>query len=114
MTGFNGDKNIPSAVLKDDEMEKPEQGSLRGRRRLWEQRHKGGKVAYRGVDPELVREVQRLAADLLVPQGEVACSVLEYSLRRYEEGFLNLVPRPDPRRMRMTLHPPIYEDRKKR
>ena len=76
------------------------------RSRGWERRHLDEKVVYRGVKLEYVKEVQRLASDLSVPQGEVARSILEYSLRRYEQGFLDLVPRPDPKRMRMTLHPP--------
>lgn len=77
-----------------------------GRRsRHWEQQHLNEKVVYRGLDLSLVQEVQRLASDLLVPQGEVACSIVEYSLRRYEEGLMNLVPRPNPMRMRMTLFP---------
>ena len=85
----------------------------RHRNRQWERRHLDEKVAYRGVNPGFVQEVQRLSTDLQVPQGEVARSILDYSLRKYEEGFLDLVPRPDSRRMRMTLHLPIYEDRKK-
>ena len=100
---------IHQHFYQDDDLD----GSGRGRSREWERRHQGEKVAYRGVNPEFVQDVQRLAQDLFVPQGEVARSILEYSLRRYEEGFLDLVPRPDPRRMRMTLHPPVYEDRKK-
>ena len=69
-------------------------------------------MVYRGVDPGYVQEVQRLASDLHVPQGEVACSILEYALHRFEEGFLYLIPRPNPNRMRMTLHPPKQTHRK--
>lgn len=78
--------------------------SARRRSRGWERQHREEKVVYRGLDPRFVLEVQRLASGLLVPQGEVARTILEYSLRRYEEGFLELVPRPDPTRMRRTLH----------
>lgn len=75
------------------------------RSRRWEQQHLDEKVVYRGLDLNLVQQVQRLASNLLVPQGEVARSILEYSLHRYEDGFLNLMPRPNPMRMRMTLYP---------
>ena len=77
----------------------------RRRSRRWEQQHQAEKVVYRGLDLQFVQQVQCLASDLLVPQGEVARAILEYSLRRYEEGFLELVPRPNPMRMRMTLYP---------
>ena len=100
---------IPHDIYQDENLD----ASAHGRSRDWERRHLDEKVAYRGVKQEYVQEIQRLAADLLVPQGEVARSILEYSLRRYEQGFLDLVPRPDPRRMRMTLHPTMYEGRKK-
>jgi len=100
---------IHQDIYPGDDLDVSEHGRSRG----WERRHLDEKVVYRGVNPGFVHEVQRLAADLLVPQGEVARSILEYSLRRYEQGFLDLVPHPDPKRMRMTLHPPIYEDRKK-
>ena len=99
-------------IYENDKLDQAEQGSLHRRGRGWERRHLDEKVTYRGVNPGFVQEVQHLAADLLVPQGEIASSILEYSLRRYEQGFLDLVPSPDPRRMRMTLHPPIYKDRK--
>lgn len=75
------------------------------RSRRWENRHRHEKAVYRGLDPQLVREVQRLASSLAVPQGEVARFILEYALRQYEEGFLNLVSRPNPMRTRMTLYP---------
>lgn len=86
--------------------------SPRRRSRRWERQHQEEKVVYRGLDPKLVQKIQRLAADLLVPQGEVASSLLEYSLQRYEEGFLNLVPRPNPMRTRMTLYPATSVSRK--
>lgn len=82
------------------------------RSRRWEQQHQDEKVVYRGLDPGFVQDVHRLASDLRVPQGEVARSILEYSLHRYEEGFLNLIPRPNPLRMRMTLHPSSPASRK--
>ena len=95
-----------------DELVKKENVSFPRRSRHWERKHLDEKVAYRGVDPAYVQEVQRLASDLHVPQGEVACSILEYALHRFEEGFLDLIPRPNPNRMRMTLHPPKQTPRK--
>jgi len=95
-----------------DEPFRNENGSLPQRSRCWERNHLDEKVVYRGIDPSYVREVQRLASDLRVPQGEVACSILEYALHRFEEGFLDLIPRPNPNRMRMTLHPPKQIHRK--
>lgn len=79
--------------------------SLRKRSRQWEQAHLDCKVVYRCVDPKLALRVKTLAAELLVPEGEVARSILEYAMRAYEEGDLDLRPRPNPYRMRMTLHP---------
>ena len=76
------------------------------RSRRWERQHQDEKVVYRGVNPKYVSEVRSLAADLRVPQGEVARSILEYALHRYEQGFLDLVPRPDSNHIRMTLYPP--------
>jgi hypothetical protein len=86
--------------------------SPRRRSRRWEQQHQDEKVVYRGLDLKFVQQIQRLAANLLVPRGEVARSILEYSLRSYEEGFLELVPRPNPMRMRLTLHPSPPTSRK--
>jgi hypothetical protein len=77
----------------------------RKRNRQWEKQHQSRKAVYRGVDPKLALKVKNLAADLLVPEGEVARCILEYSLRAYEEGDLDLLPRPNPMRMRMTLYP---------
>ena len=77
----------------------------RKRNRQWEKQHLSHKAVYRGVDPKLALKVKNLAADLFVPEGEVARRILEYSLRAYEEGDLDLLPRPNPMRMRMTLYP---------
>ncbi|HSG45147.1 MAG TPA: hypothetical protein VLA72_18530 [Anaerolineales bacterium] len=100
------------AYQKDD-LDAPTQDSPHGRSRQWEREHLDEKVVYRGVHPGYVREVKRLAAGLHLPQGDVACSILEYSLHRYEQGFLDLVPRLDPRRMRMTLLPLNQNKRRK-
>ena len=77
----------------------------RKRNRQWEKEHQSHKVVYRGVDPKLSLKVKSIAGDLLVPSGEVARAVIEYALRGYEQGDVDLHPRPNPLRMRMTLFP---------
>ena len=79
--------------------------SPRKRNRQWEKEHQSHKVVYRGVDPKLSLKVNSIAGDLLVPSGEVARAVIEYALRSYEQGDLDLHPRPNPLRLRMTLFP---------
>jgi hypothetical protein len=102
-----------------DPFETPEQTSLtpptvydtlrvagpRKRNRQWERRQQSHKVVYRGVDPKLALKVKEIAGDLAVPEGEVARAVIEFALREYQEGGLDLVPRLNPSRMRMTLFP---------
>ena len=73
--------------------------------RHWEKEHLNNKAVYRGVDPKLALRVKTIAADLLVPSGEVARAVIEFALRAYEAGELSLHPRPNPYRLRMTLFP---------
>jgi hypothetical protein len=77
--------------------------SLRKRNRQWEKEHQNQKAVYRGVDPKLALKVKSIAGDLLVPCGEVAGGVIEYALRGYALGELEVYPRPNPYRMRMTL-----------
>lgn len=79
--------------------------SPRKRNRQWEKEHLSRKVVYRGVDPRLALRVKSIAAELFVPEGEVARCILEYAMRAYEEGDLDLAPRPNPLRMRRTLYP---------
>ena len=79
--------------------------SPRKRNRQWEKEHQNQKAVYRGVDPKLALKVKSIAGDLLVPSGEVACAVIEYALRGYALGELDIYPRPNPYRMRMTLFP---------
>ncbi len=79
--------------------------SPRKRNRQWEKEHQSRKVVYRGVDPKLSLRVKTMSDDLLVPAGEVARAVIEYALRAYEQGDLDLYSRPNPDRMRMTLFP---------
>lgn len=77
----------------------------RKRSRQWERRHQSHKAVYRGVDPKLALKVKEIAGELVVPEGEVARAVIEFALHEYQEGGLDLIPRPNPNRMRMTLFP---------
>jgi hypothetical protein len=77
----------------------------RKRSRQWERRHQSYKAVYRGVDPKLALKVKELAGELVVPEGEVARAVVEFALREYQEGGLDLISKPNPCRMRMTLFP---------
>ena len=77
----------------------------RKRDRSWERQTYSRKVVYRGVDPHIALRVKKIATDLLVREGEVARMLLEYALRAYAEGDLDLNPRPHPDRLRMTLYP---------
>jgi hypothetical protein len=77
----------------------------RTRSRQWEQTRLPHKAMYRGVDPQLALKVKQIAAELIVPVGEVARALLEYGLRAYFDGDLDLNPRPNPLSMRMTLFP---------
>ena len=81
------------------------------RDRRWEKEHQSRKAVYRGVDPKLALRVKSIAAELFVPEGEVARRILEYAMRAYEEGDLDLLPRPNPLRMRMTLYPSLQVSR---
>lgn len=77
----------------------------RERDRAWERKHQNRKAVYRGVDPKAALQVKQISADLQVPAGEVARALLEYGLDAYSRGDLNLAPRPNPARLRMTLFP---------
>lgn len=77
----------------------------RKRSRHWEKEHNSRKAVYRGVDPKLALQVKQIAGEIAVPEGEVARFLLEYALRAYAEGDLDLIPYPNPNRMRMTLFP---------
>ena len=77
----------------------------RKRNRHWEKDHQSQKVVYRGVDPKLALQVRTVSDKLRVPAGEVARAFIEHALRAYSEGDLNLDPRPNPLRLRMTLFP---------
>ncbi len=86
----------------------------RRRNRAWERAHQDRKVVYRGVDPKLALQVKAIADELRVPVGEAARAVLEYAVRAYAEGDLDLQPRPNPDRLRMTLFPSSDKSRRSR
>ena len=77
----------------------------RRRNRDWEKRHQNQKVVYRGVDPKLVSRVKSIAKEFSLREGEVARFFLEYGLRAYGTGELDLTPYPNPERLCMTLFP---------
>ncbi|MEW6028129.1 MAG: hypothetical protein AB1554_01465 [Chloroflexota bacterium] len=77
----------------------------RKRNRKWEREHQHEKAVYRGVDTKLALRVKSIARDLSVPEGEVARALVEYALSAYGRGELDLNPRLNPERMRMTLFP---------
>jgi hypothetical protein len=77
----------------------------RKRNRQWEKQHQSQKAVYRGIDPKLALKVKSIAGDLAVPDGKVARALLEHALHAYTHGDLDLCPRPNPDRMRMTLFP---------
>ena len=78
---------------------------IRQRDRAWERRHLNKKVVYRGIDPYAALRVREIADELNVPTGEVARALLEYGLDAYSHGEMDLTPRPNPARLRMTLYP---------
>jgi len=94
--------NVPPSVSVYDSLRVAEE---RTRNRQWERTHQDQKVTYRGVEPKLALKVKNIAGDLCVPEGEVARALIEHALRAYERGELDLYPRLDPNRMRMTLYP---------
>jgi hypothetical protein len=88
----------------------------RNRNRQWEKGHLTYKAMYRGVDPQLALQVKQISETLLVTNGEVARALLEYALRAYALGELELEARPNPLKMRRTLFPAkeTSEERRKR
>jgi len=102
---FETSESTPAAAHPPSIYDSLRVASKRERNRQWEKEHQSHKVVYRGVDPKLSLKVKSIAGDLLVPSGEVARAVIEYALRAYEQGDVDLHPRPNPLRMRMTLFP---------
>ncbi len=102
---FENSEQVMPAIAPPSIYDSLRVASPRKRNRLWEKEHQSRKVVYRGVDPKLSLKVKSISSDLLVPSGEVARALIEYALRGYEQGELDLHPRPDPYRMRMTLFP---------
>ncbi|MBI5353964.1 MAG: hypothetical protein HZB50_15085 [Chloroflexi bacterium] len=102
---FENSETIPAEFNPPNIYESIRVASPHKRNRQWEKNHLYLKAVYRGVDPKLALQVKAIAGDLMVPEGEVARAVLEYALQAYADGRLNLNPRPNPTRMRMTLFP---------
>ena len=102
---FETSESTPAAVHPPSIYDSLRVASPRKRNRQREKEHQSHKVVYRGVDPKLALQVKTIAGDLLVPSGEVARAVIEFALHGYEQGDLDLHPRPNPLRMRMTLFP---------
>ena len=102
---FEAPEPVPSVTISPSIYDSLRVAAPRKRNRRWEKQHQSYKAVYRVVDPKLALKVKAIAGDLLVPEGEVARAVIEYGLRGYEQGDLDLHPRPNPYRMRMTLFP---------
>ena len=100
---FETSEQTPVVVTPPSIYDSLRVASPRKRNRQWEKKHQSRKVVYRGVDPKLSLKVKAIAGDLFVPTGEVARAVIEHALRAYEQGDLDLHPRLNPYRMRMTL-----------
>jgi hypothetical protein len=101
--GKVSDESIPASP--PDIFESLPVAERRQRDRAWERRHQNKKAVYRGVDPKAALRVREIADDLNVPTGEVARALLEYGLDAYSHGEMDLTPRPNPARLRMTLYP---------
>ena len=102
---FETSDPAPAVLTPPNIYESLRVASPRKRNRQWEKEHQSQKAVYRGVDPKLALKVKSIADDLVVPTGEVARALIEFALRAYAEGDLDLNPRPNPYRMRMTLFP---------
>ena len=98
-------ETLPVVAAPPDLYESLRVAEPRKRNRHWEKGHQSHKAVYRGVDPKLSLQVKSIAGDLCVPEGEVARAIIEHALRCYERGELDLNPRPNPYRLRMTLFP---------
>lgn len=98
-------ESLPVVAAPPDLYESLRVAEPRKRNRHWEKQHQSHKAVYRGVDPKLSLQVKSIAGDLCVPEGEVARAIIEHALRCYERGELDLNPRPNPYRLRMTLFP---------
>ncbi len=81
------------------------------RNRNWEKEHQSHKVVYRGIDPKLALKVKAIASKLAVSEGVIASAVIEFALRAYTEGELDLNPQPNPYQIRKTLLPTLHMPR---
>jgi hypothetical protein len=95
-TQVETNRPLPQPVLDTLPM-----AQARKRTRNWERRNRG--VTYRGVQRELLIQLQEVAGGLNVLTDDVARAFLEYGLSAYRDGKLILNPRP--RGIRMTLYP---------
>ncbi|RPI95632.1 MAG: hypothetical protein EHM40_02630 [Chloroflexi bacterium] len=102
---FETSELAPAPTAPPSIYESLRMASPRKRKRQWEKEHQSQKAVYRGIDPKLALKVKSIADDLLVPTGEVARVLIEFALRAHAQGDLDLNPRPNPSRMRMTLFP---------
>jgi len=64
------------------------------RDRSWDAEHKDQVAHYRGIPPEVKREIINIAAELRVPVGQLARAFLEYGIEQYRSGALILEPKP--------------------
>lgn len=101
--GEVSDETVPASP--PDIFESLPVAEQRQRDRAWEKKHQDQKVVYRGVDPKAALRVREIAEELNVPAGEVARAFLEFGLDAYSRGDLDLDPRLNPERLRMTLFP---------
>ncbi|HAX70975.1 MAG: hypothetical protein KPEEDBHJ_00214 [Anaerolineales bacterium] len=98
-------ESMPVVAAPPDLYESLRVAEPRKRNRHWEKQRQSHKAVYRGIDPRLSLQVKSIAGELCVPEGEVARAIIEHALRCYERGELDLNPRPNPYRLRMTLFP---------
>ena len=77
----------------------------RRRNRHWEKEHTAARSSIAVWIPSWPCGSRKSPETSEVPEGEVARFLLEYALRAYAEGDLDLIPHPNPNRMRMTLFP---------
>jgi hypothetical protein len=93
--------NEPARGLPQPVLDSLPVAQERNRSRDWERQHRG--VTYRGVQRELLVQLQEVASELNVVTDDVARAFLEYGLSAYRDGKLILIPRPWG--IRMTLYP---------
>jgi hypothetical protein len=73
------------------------------RSRNWEHVHKQETVTYRGIPQQVVDQIIEIAQRLSVPRDEVVRAFLEYGIKLYRIGELNLLAHPKAQRMTLFL-----------